>query len=198
MDILLIQLLEKYLSYVETVNPDVKDVIQDGLTSQVLNEKTEHFPFSLPLELKTLYAWHDGFPNLTEDWYWFFEGYDFLPFDEAASRSKILLTTNDEENNYIAWKANFFPFATFESCDCLFVVCGDNFEEENSKIYQFYIEDGIRLAYTSFKQMILTFIECWDQDVYDVNRSYMYPKNEQLEKLIRLKNNIGSGDQVTL
>jgi hypothetical protein len=198
MDELLIELLEKYLSYVETVNPDVKDVIQDALGSQVLNKKTEYFPFNLSLELKTLYRWHDGFPNLTEDWYWFFEGYDFLPFDEAVSRSKLLLTTNDEECNYITWKDNYFPFATFDVYDCLFVVCGNNLEEEDLKVYHFSIEDGVRLMYTSLKQMILTLIECWDQDVYDVDRSYMYPKNEELEKLIRLKNNPGSGEEALL
>jgi hypothetical protein len=154
-----------------------------GLTEEQIAEETESLPYALPIELRTLYAWHDGLCTTrmpmghpprslresVEIYHWKREW--AIEFAFALDR------TQDE-----VWPPSWFTYSSASGLppvmDCTVpeghatpVMVADPLE--NDQPYPLIVAD-------SFTQLIAWWVELFDQGIYNYDPTTGYPTDDFL------------------
>lgn len=149
-------ILEGILSFTASTDPHLGQCLQEGLSSEQINEMTQDFSFRLPREVEELYKWHNGMgPEGREDHRLLYYHY-FLPLDEALDLSKSFA-----EIDFIE-KKGLLPLFEFEGE--YYASCCSEEEQELASICFLYHDEHI--VYDSLTTMLSSILECYEQKAY--------------------------------
>lgn len=160
-------ILEEILKYT-SINSELIPSLHDGITLQEIESKLNSFPFQIPREVEALYQWHNGTDLEIE----FFNGYAFLPLDEALKIRNEWIKCNTD---YIVYPPELLPLFEFEG-EYYCVECSHD-KQDCGVIWNVY-HDSSR-EYNSLKTMLLAILECYEVGAYQPTVKYYYPDNPE-------------------
>jgi cell wall assembly regulator SMI1 len=169
--------LEYILDWLESLNPEMADCYNPGVSRQQIDEIIKDLPFKLSEEVYELYQWRNGFDldnNLTSNIFLFPEQLrsdtpiTFLSLQYSVSNYHDLCQVSREMlgSNYEFWNPKWFPFAAFENQTMLYVT-GDI---EPSPVYLCDIGSRPKQVriYKSLTSMVSVIAECCKSELYQL------------------------------
>ncbi len=190
---LLIDSLERIMTWHKNNVPNYKDDFLPGLTYEEIEEKVKNLPFQLPKEVYEIYQWHNGDPNESGKFLYYY----YSTLERALENSEYV--NNPEGVDFrIEYQLPPYLFPIFEFEGEYFAVEGNVNESEVSILFRIGSEGDESLAFNSLTTMMMAIAESYEKGVYSydpaANRVYW----EDIEKSgkIRLKYNFGTTSEI--
>ena len=177
--------LDVILSYLKELTRPVIERLEEGLSHEEIDRYLSKVSLTGTQDLYELFSWRNGTKvqkgDRLDDLH-FFPGFYFMAFEDAISQYALIKSD-------VRWKLGWFPIFSNDGGD-FYVVDLANGSANESPVIGFMVNDSEhRIEYQSLTTMVATIRECFEKEVFFVDKNGYQEANDREHAKIARKNN---------
>jgi hypothetical protein len=183
-------ILNEFEAVLKEKNKTVYDTLNPGLTAEEIRKLEEEYQVKLPEEIAALYMWHNGCSDFEHGLMngEIIPGHWFVPLKYALDQNKSLSQGGDT----FVQKVFFELFAGHKKTWIILLDdgCSDGYfydpTQKTGSGYIFYncAEMSHYVFFSSLKNQLKAFIECYQKDIYRMDNTMEIKDYEAAEKVM--------------
>lgn len=194
-------------NWMQTYRPQFSSLLQAGLKTEEIDEKTQDFPFQLSEDLYELYRWHNGTSGngLELNEVEFFPCFIYISLEESIEKYKEFVKIENKIKNYKNNKDSFNKTSDFTEWSPFWIPIFNNDGQFYFAIFNKGSSDNVPIGlydpewtepiieYDNLTTMMLTISECYQTEAYYLDKEGWLEEDET--RVIEIKKKYNSLSQ---